>query len=120
MAATDRNRVGQAHVAQGPAKNLCRFFGLRAARAVVCRSENPRVGGSIPPLATNPFRICPRCCDRILGGWLVFWRSFSALRAKLNGTRCLHRRRIKARIAIQIGANHWEGIEAPEQMIAHG
>ena len=31
---------------------LCRIFNLRAGRAVVRRTENPRVGGSIPPLAT--------------------------------------------------------------------
>jgi hypothetical protein len=52
--------------------------------------------------------------------WLVIWRPFSALGAELNGTRCLHRRRIEARIAIQIRAKHWKGIEAPEQVIAYG
>ena len=37
------------------AGKLRRILGLRMERLDVCRTENPRVGGSIPPLATNFF-----------------------------------------------------------------
>ena len=40
---------------------LFRHFGLRAERAAVPRTENPRVGGSIPALATN-FYLTDECC----------------------------------------------------------
>ena len=45
--------VGRSGVGRAPDK-LYPVFGLRAEKEAVRRTENPRVGGSIPPLATTP------------------------------------------------------------------
>ena len=47
-------RLGRAGRFGRPARKLFPFFGLLAPNGPLRRTENPRVGGSIPPLATTP------------------------------------------------------------------
>ena len=49
-----RHGLGRAGRFGRPRRNPFRLFGLVAPNRALRRTENPRVGGSIPPLATTP------------------------------------------------------------------
>lgn len=55
-----RNGIGRVQLAGPALENHFRVFNLRTARATDRATENPRVGGSIPPLAT----IFPKRAER--------------------------------------------------------
>jgi hypothetical protein len=60
-----RNGFGRVGRAPAPTEKRYSVFDLRAARATVPVTENPRVGGSIPALATIP--------PKVHSSWISRW-----------------------------------------------